>query len=586
MRRHDTNGGGRRSPPLRPNFQFNSYPNFDPSNTDNQPYLNPLQFTGDPFLDLVQPSNFAPRLDVSTGLLRTDYVDFGSYHHSGLPQNYLSFHGGYSGAFNGTDMYNSQASSSRPPVSADPWNAAHPTAPSDSHPILLSNPNAFDHLAPWMRQAVIQSFDDSRVHNHPPPTGVQPATVETYSRTTYPTPLPTPEASVNNLTSSQQFSFDMLSNQFGQAQDLLSPAAFDMPPNGFEDPFQWASVNGRFMDSYCSSAMTHAAPSISGSSSDIPSTSIDTAPLLEWPVVQTTQSNYYPPSISGSDGDHPVPSQPPPPERSRHVHETSSAIGPQRRTKASRAKSRVDKPYREKLKAKAKTKDPTSTKANDSRLDACSVPVPPSPEITVKSISKKREKGKVAKMAHIRGGFGPTESQIVVTGPVGASHVPFKSAKTIFPQDGDWYRCRWNGCRYKVRATLEHLRAHMRNTHNIESGGRLSCQWRPPLRVQLPGRPEPTFVTNHQHSYLCGTELNAISVPNHVGSHLWHECQPNPSAKNCSCGHTSEKAFVRRGGHHCVEQGQEDSPETNNSEDSEEKSKPPKKRGRPRKKKD
>lgn len=197
---------------------------------------------------------------------------------------------------------------------------------------------------------------------------------------------------------------------------------------------------------------------------------------------------------------------------------------------------------------------------------------PPSPEITVTSIStpkdpRFKDEARDKVKAHICNGFGPTvEEKLIVTGPPGAQNAPFMGK--IEPRIGspdNWWRCRWDGCRMMARATQQHIKAHMRIIHGIGTPAsasslpagvrksqtddghvRIRCLWHPPLRVKTPEHPDPVFVTSHSHSYVCDIEIELSSVVNHIGTHLRFERQPNAMAVMCC-----HKVVMSRGSHGC-----------------------------------
>ena len=218
--------------------------------------------------------------------------------------------------------------------------------------------------------------------------------------------------------------------------------------------------------------------------------------------------------------------------------EIPSSVGPDRITQDNRRSTRVQKkPYEKQIIRKKAVEDRV--------IDESKVLAPTSPEIGVSSMSLQKPPTKWES----RHGFAsPDGSWIIATEPEGIKHVPFDKVRPVAAKPGNMYRCRWEQCRYLVFATLSHMRAHMRNTHNIGGNMGIKCQWHPPIRVLIPRYDEPVLTTNHQLSYACNAELHSSSLFNHIDSHLNFERQANPNVIECtSCG----DGKVRRGSHRC-----------------------------------
>lgn len=218
--------------------------------------------------------------------------------------------------------------------------------------------------------------------------------------------------------------------------------------------------------------------------------------------------------------------------------ENISSAGPDRTTQDNGRSTRVQKPYERPQTIRKKA-------VQDKVIDESKVLAPMSPVIGVRSVSLHRD---LTKWQSRSGLASPDGSWITVTEPKGIKHVPFDRVRPVAAKPGDMYRCRWEQCRYLVFATLKHMRAHMRHTHNIGGNMNLKCQWRPPIRVLIPGHHEPVLTGNHQHSYACNASLHSSNLLNHIDSHLNFERQANPNAIECSsCG----EGMVRRGNHRC-----------------------------------
>ena len=219
------------------------------------------------------------------------------------------------------------------------------------------------------------------------------------------------------------------------------------------------------------------------------------------------------------------------------THDTSLA-GPSRITQDNRRSTRAQKPYERPQTIRKKA-------VQDRVTDESKVLAPMSPAIGVRSVSLHKD---LTKWQSRSGLASPNGSWITVNEPLGIKHVPFDKVRPVAAKPGDMYRCRWEQCRYLVFATLKHMRAHMRHTHNIGGNMNVNCQWHPPIRVLIPGHDEPVLTTNHQHSYACNAELHSSSLLNHIDSHLNFERQANPNVIECSsCG----EGMVRRGNHRC-----------------------------------
>jgi len=224
-----------------------------------------------------------------------------------------------------------------------------------------------------------------------------------------------------------------------------------------------------------------------------------------------------------------------PPQYPNDASEIPSSVGPDRSARNERSHK---KPYTR----------PRKKVIQDQMMDNSKVLVPPSPEIGVVSLPAR---GESPTLRQSRGGFASPDGRLIaVVEPKGIKHDPFSTVRPVAAKPGDKYRCRWEGCRYLVPATVGHMRAHMRHTHNIRGNTEIKCQWHPPIRVRIPGHNEPHLTSNHRLSYACNAKLQSNSLLNHIDSHLNHERQANPNVIECdSCG----DGKVRRGNHRCAE---------------------------------
>ena len=219
--------------------------------------------------------------------------------------------------------------------------------------------------------------------------------------------------------------------------------------------------------------------------------------------------------------------------------EISSSAGPDRTTQDDRRSTRFQKkPYTRPQVIRKKV-------AQDQAIDESKILAPPSPRIDVSSALLEKYPTKL----ECRSGLASSDGRwIRVNQSGGLKHVPFGKGPPVAAKPGDRYRCRWEGCRFSVFATLNHMRAHMRHTHKISGNMDVKCQWHPPIRVLIPGHDEPVLTSNHESCYACNTDLHSSSLLNHIDSHLNFERQANPNVIECSnCG----DGKVRRGNHRC-----------------------------------
>lgn len=259
-----------------------------------------------------------------------------------------------------------------------------------------------------------------------------------------------------------------------------------------------------------------------------------------------------------------------------------------RATEPSSSRTRDKKPYTRRMK---KVDAKTSARLGGGHRPSFRLPrviteevtveAPPSPNISVKIVKieekprtstatdkVQKDSGCNKKWVHVFSGLGPDAETFIQA--IGLARTCPLLDRTPQPaKDGDWYRCRWDQCCAMVQATREDVLAHLRTQHDLTAppkraqpseyanssdgihSSKIACSWHPALPVKLgldgEGGSEIVFVSSHEHSYKCGRELAAISVVNHIGTHLRYERQPNPMAAICACG----KAVMIRGSHKC-----------------------------------